>query len=1014
MVWAQAFALGGAGTLRDLRLTTWGAREGAPAAVSNGLAQTSDGYLWLGDHTGLYRFDAARFEHVELPGLSQLSASSVSTLYAPSTGGLWIGYTLGGVAFLKDGKATAYGRREGLPIGTVRSIAEQLDGTLWMATSQGLGRLEGGRWRRAGEESGLPSKASPRTLLADSVGALWMRTESEVYRLGPGKTRFDLIQRVKKTSWSITESTTGSVWISDGSAIQRIWKNPPSNHNRRAANSNLIVDDEGSLWYFADELPTKINELIRIVQPESLLADGGILIAGQTDRIDSINQRPIYGNGALLIDHEGNVWLTSERGIARFSMRTVRPVLLDGGRPSGGQFSALAAAEDGAIWLNSEGSHGGTFLVKGAEVKRVPFFGHVDLLTRLRSGQVVMATGDALLRWSGRRFEELLPPGEEMSSRVQAVAEDGQGTLWVSVIRKGIYGVKNGKWQLGGGMPSMPALAPIVLSDDRSGDLWAGYPDGRVARVSGDQLRLFDEADGLRIGPVLAVFAKRRHTWVGGDAGLVRLDGHRFITMSTDDRSALRNITGIVETESGDLWLNAARGIVHITAADIARSIAEPEHKLGTEIFDSRAGLEGSGARFSPLPTLIEGSDGILWAMTSVATYSIDPRRVFRSPLAPAIHLHSFVADDIAQATTGLIELPARTSTLRIGYEALSLTSAEQIRFRYRLEGVDQNWSASQEGRVATYMNLAPGTYRFRVQARIAGEAWPDAEASISFTIAPAFVQTRTFVVLCVAGLLMVIWFADRLRAKQLARRLRIALVARLEERERIAQELHDTLLQDTMGFTLTVHGAASRLAPDDPVRRMLERAAEQGEQGVREGRDRIAALRADSASDDDLAASLKEAGEQWFAHEDARFDVHTSGKARSLHPTAHDEAYRIAREAIANARRHANASAITVELDFGECRFTLRVIDDGRGLDEAVSEHGSRDGHWGLPGMRQRAMAVGGAVTIRSEPGAGTEVEFSLPAELAYWPPREPSKWSIGLARMRSILEISGSARCP
>lgn len=1013
MACTPACALGGNGTLRDLRVTTWGAREGAPAAVSNGLAQTSDGYLWLGDHTGLYRFDAARFEHVELPGLPQLSATSVFSLHAPASGGLWIGYTLGGVAFFKDGKATAYGHKEGLPVGTVRAIAELPDGTVWIATSKGLGRLERGRWSGVGEESGL-SKATPKSLLVDSTGALWMRTEFEVYRLGAGKVRFDLVLQVKKPSWTITESAAGSIWISDGEAVRRVWRNPASHRNRVASNSNLIVDDEGALWYFADELSNDLNDLIRIAQPDLRLSQGELLIGRQEDKLNSIGNRPLGGSGAMLVDHEGNVWMSYGSRLARFSMQTLRPVVLDGGRASGGQNSTFAAANDGAVWLVSEGDGAQTFLLDGSRQKKIPSPAYIWTIARVRSGQGIIGASDGLWRWTDSRFEKFAARRDDGSLAIQAIAEDGRGTLWVSALREGLYRVKDGQWQLGGGIASLPDLAPLVLTDDAAGDVWAGYPDGRVARISGSDLHMFGEADGLRIGPVLAIYAKRRHVWIGGDAGLMRLDGERFIAMSTDVPAALRNITGIVETESGDLWLNASAGIVHIAASEVTRSLHAPDHPLATEIFDSRAGLDGSGARFTPLPTLIEGTDGTLWAMTSSSSYSIDPRKALRSPLPPSIRIQSFVADDVAQSTAGLVKLPPRTSTLRIGFEALSLTAAEQVRYRYRLEGVDQHWSASQEGREAGYMNLAPGSYRFHVQARIAGAPWPDSEATIDFMIEPAFVQTRAFLVLCVVGVLAAIWLADRLRAKQLARRMRIALVARLEERERIAQELHDTLLQDTMGFTLTVHGAASRLAPGDPVRKMLELAAEQGEQGIREGRDRIAALRADSASDDDLAASLREAGEQWFSQDEARFEVHTTGRVRSLHPTAHDEAYRIAREAIANARRHAHARAIMVELDFGDAQFTLKVSDDGRGLDAEVSENGSRDGHWGLPSMRQRALAAGGTVAIRSQPGDGTEVTFSLSADLAYWLPPRPSTWSIALARMRAILEGSSSVRCP
>jgi signal transduction histidine kinase len=775
-----------------------------------------------------------------------------------------------------------------------------------------------------------------------------------------------------------------------------VWKNRPGGRNIAASNSNLIVDDEGALWYLNDETTNFQRALIRLPQPELRLKGEHLLIENEADRLDSIDGRSLTGFGALLTDHEGNVWASYGPGVARFSLRVLRPIKLEKDRPSGGVLTTIGAVNGGGVVISSDGNSNFTYLVHDGRVRRVKLpSAFLECLSRVRSGKTWLATQDGLWRWTDGQFVKAMSVDGLGTKRVRAIAEDGSGALWVSIVRSGIFKRVGNSWQLNGGVSALPNLAPLSLTDDSAGSIWATYPDGRAIQISGEVAHIYGELDGLNVGAVLAVYAKRRNTWVGGDAGLARLDGGRFVSVVSDEPAALKKITGIVETESGDLWLSTAAGIVHITSTEILRAQSDPLHRVSTEIFDSRTGLEGSGARFASLPTLIEGTDGILWVVTSVSTYSIDPNKVHRSPLPPKVSIQSFLVDNRAVATSGNVMLPVGSSSIQFSFAGLSLTAAEQVRYRYRLDGFDHDWVSSQKRRDAFYMNLSPGTYTFHVQARISGVQWSESEASVTFNIEPTFTQTKSFIVLILTGALLIIWIVDGIRARKLARQLRIALVARLEERERIAQELHDTLLQDTMGFTLTVHGAASRLAADDPVRKLLEQAAEQGEQGVRQGRDRIADLRARSAEDDDLAKSLTEAGAQWIA-EDGKtdFEVQTLGRTRSLHPNAHDDAYRIAREAIINARRHARARHIQVQLIFGEDLFTLRVRDDGGGIDPSLSQARARAGHMGLPGMRQRAGAAGGTLTIQSEAGGGTEVEFNLAAALAYWQPLGRAPW--------------------
>jgi signal transduction histidine kinase len=330
------------------------------------------------------------------------------------------------------------------------------------------------------------------------------------------------------------------------------------------------------------------------------------------------------------------------------------------------------------------------------------------------------------------------------------------------------------------------------------------------------------------------------------------------------------------------------------------------------------------------------------------------------------------------------LHLPVHTTDLAIEYGAGSLTVPERVRFRYKLEGSDREWQDVGTRREALYTNLRPGRYTFRVTASNNDGVWNDTGASIDFTIAPAFYQTRWFYALCALACAAVLAALYRMRMHQVASQVRSRLEARLAERERIARELHDTLLQGIQGLIWRFQAATDRIPPGDPARHLMEQSLDRADELLGESRDKVKNLRPAAIDAKDLAEALAAEAEQLALEHPAEFRVSVQGASRELHPIVREEGFLIGREALSNAFRHARAGRVEAEVSYGNTAFHVRIRDDGDGISAAVLDAG-RPGHFGLIGMRERAQKLGAQLDVWSKPGAGTEIDLRVPARVAY-----------------------------
>ena len=974
-----AQALDPAVRVDELLHTGWTVQDGAPADIT-ALAQTADGFLWLGTPTGLYRFDGLQFERAAAPAGSEFPSQAVSALWA-SGAELWIGFRYGGASLLRDGELHNYGEAEGFSTGTVFGFAQDGDGSLWAATYRGLLRRHGAHWSWVGAAQGFPARQA-RAVLADGSGAVWVASEDAVYRLPRGAARFDPVSVGSDAISRLVEDRHGRVWAAQpGGGQQQL--SAQAGVVRPGAviplpAQDLAIDRDGSYW-----IATPGDGLRRLARGVSV-ADSPVETYTEAQGLTADYVR------SVLEDREGTLWFGTAAGLDR--LRQVN--LLRAPFPKGAHDFALVADSDGSLWAGTRNEP--LLHLRGARQVQRGIAESFSCAYRDAHGQIWLGGRSGIWQLrdgEAQRVAEL--PAQAAASAVQAMARDADGVLWVSLNVPGVFTLANGVWTHRRDAPELLGRAsPLTLLVDRAGRRWLGFSHNRIVLIARDGARVLDAADGLDLGNVSVLHEGAKRLWAGGARGLAYAEGERFHALRSREDGLFHGISGIVETTQGDLWLHAARGALRLSAAELGHALADADYRVAVEIYDALDGMPGAPAQFRPLPTLVQDMDGRLWFATTGGVASLDPRRIVRNALAPPVRIRSLDAGGAAQLPQADLRFPAHTTALRIRYAGNSLAVPERVRFRSLLQGLDTDWQDMGGRREAAYTNLGPGHYRFRVIAANDSGVWNEQGASVDFTIAPAWFQTGLFravlaVVVVLAAVLLYRW-----RLRQIARRLRAQTDVRQQERERIARELHDTLLQGVQGLLLRFQAAADRV-PDAAARRGLEQALDVAEQVLAEGRDRVMELRPATPPELPLADALHAVALEQAPLHACGFSLSVAGRPRPLLPAFAGEVYCIAREALVNAYRHAAPATVMVVIDYGEREFRLRVCDDGRGLDEAVLRAGGRRGHFGLPNMRERAERLGARLSLRSCAGAGTEIELRSVAVRSYVvAPRRGLRW--------------------
>lgn len=972
-------------SLQQLRHTAWTSRDGAPPEVW-ALAQSRDGYLWLGTGSGLYRFDGARFEKFRPFKGEHLPSLNVNSLLATRAGELWIGFASGAMARLRAGHLTIYDL--GLPPVPVLELSEDRAGGIWAALGEddrgGIARFQHGRWEIFGRSRGVPAGAAT-SVLGAADGSVWIAAGGELAVLRPGARRFSYVPASAAGRPKLKQSPDGAIWLTTGArpGLQRVatspaeatptWIVPPMTANPRV--ESILFDRHGNLWGTYGS-----GGIFRL---------GGVGLGGSARSATGAKERFGVERGLtsnlanpILEDREGNVWVGTNLGLDQF--RETSAVVATGLPTDSRSGFRIAPGPAGSMYVTSNDAlfRAGADHIAGklVQLPRRPLILHTDALSRLWIG-----TDRTLGILSGATVRDVPLPWPR--PRPFAVLEEAAGRICVSSV-EGAFCREGGGWAPEPRLAT-PGILPMQMLRDAGGRVWIAE-GSRIRMVDGAARRMFSARHDLALGTVVVMAVRGRHVYAGGDFGLARFDGRRFITLRSDLHPFLSRTAGIVETSEGDVWLNTVAGVVRIESADLEAAFAHTARRMKARVFGRDDGMPGVAQQDSSSQTAVEASDGRLWFTTRLGVAWIDPRRVSFNSHPPPVIVTSLIFGNRIYAGDTPIQLPKGASNLQIAYTATSLSVPSRVRFRYQLEGVDYGWVNAGSRREAFCTGLKPGSYRFRLMAANDDGVWNRRGATLDFEIPPTFFQSWPFALLCGLGVLGLLWLAYGLRLRAVAHRIRAQMAERLGERERIARELHDTLLQSVQTLTLHVQVAMEDLPQSAPQRSKLEHALNRADQAIAEGRDRVRDLRVhhDSKGIADILAGIVDTHSFKTA---TSVRIQTVGDPRPLAPIALDEIVRIAGEAIANVRQHARATQLHIDIRFAR-PFTIRFADDGVGLPAAIVDGGSKPGHFGLQGMQERARKLRGTLAVRSSCGSGTELLLTIPAHVAYM--RSDASW--------------------
>jgi len=951
------FALNPNLSLSQYLHTSWTQEEGNPLPPVNALAQTADGYLWLGTDKGLLRFDGMRSTESPIAGPA-LANLNIGWLSPASSLGLWVG-THSGLSRVDRDRFMTYPALGKLPCPVIVSVLEDPSRGLWMLNGcpavYTLALLSpAGRLQTFGIRDGLPDQPL-RALFHGTEGELSIVTTGAVCHWLPGRTAVCSGAPALNLA-AIAEVGDGHLLMADGekSQIFRFSKGqtvPAGPHIQNAAFSKaMLYDRDGNIWV-------------------GTLGQGLLRIRG--NRVDRFTRTEGLSNNtvsALLEDKEGDIWVGTARGIDRIRDPKLQLYSTQSGL-SNDLVNSVYAGHDGAIWI---GTGGGLNRLAGEQVtvySQAEGLASPMVLSSYEdaSGKLWVATNAGLVFLGRDRFVEVLTKSGQHLERVYNIAGDPAGTVWLADSNLGLFTVRDKVAH-----PVTVALNTgdiVALSVPQTGEIWLGHQHGGITVLGKDSRKHYDGHDGLGSGPVRALCTDRDGTvWAGTGEGLSRFRDSRWTTWTTAQGLPEGGVQGIVEDDAGGLWLLTPAGVLQMPLT----SLEGPPKALQFLLYGRTEGLRlGNGMTN---PRLARSRDGRIWVCTEDGVAAIDPARMKKNPVPPPVTIEQVIADGKVYDPWLRGEIAFRGHDLQIVYTGVSLMVPERVRFRYRLEGFDSQWTDAGTRRNVSYTNLPPRHYRFQVIACNNDGLWNTAGADFALRVDPYFYQTKWFALLCLTAVTLLVWSAHQLKVRRVVSRLQLITA----ERVRFGRELHDSLLQGFTGVVFLLEAAARQFetAPEAAKQR-LERAIDQADRSLREAREMIVSMRIPALENNTLPEALQTTALEMVA--DTSVDVQFEIKGRPEQGPYNVEAnlFLIAREAVTNALKHASAKRIRLELCYTPKELHLTIQDDGLGFEPV--EAAAKAGHFGLHGIEERARLIRGRFSVNSAPGKGTTIEVAV-----------------------------------
>jgi signal transduction histidine kinase/ligand-binding sensor domain-containing protein len=952
----------------------WKVQDGLPEGTVQALAETRDGYLWIGTTGGLTRFDGT---HFVLNGSSTLpipAVNSIFCLFSAKDGSLWIGTEGGGLLHLKKNSVTAYSTAQGLTDGFVRSILEDSHGTVWVGTDNGLFQVDGSSVKRI-EVEGAGSLAV-HAIAEDREGRIWVGG-SRLLAIENGQISFYTLpgsyssNRVK----TILQTSDGTIWVGTVGGLQRLAHLPHLIHGKfervptiegtvralkQTSDGTLWIGTIGNgLWTYKDNAFSHLNGIL----PSSTVLQ-------------------------IFEDDGHQVWIGLQDGLVRLSKTPVRVVPLPGGPDA--DFETISGNGDGDLWVVASG----VYRIHDGVARPFHFTGLPDVMVRnvfrARQGDMWIGTdGSGAYHITPKGAVHYSAPKELTNNFIRAFLETRHGDIWIAtdegvsrITSQGVqkYGIRDG----------LVYFSTRSILEDRADDIWIGTDQG-LSHWHRNAFLHDGATDALQHEKIWSIYEDPTGTlWFGTrDHGLFRYRDGQMVQFTTLQGLVSNSIYQILQDPQRRFWLSGPSTISSLDEQQLLQASASANEHLSVSVYAMPYGAEDAQMYGGRQPSGYLDPDAGVWfpsnkgaAHVVLETHSI--------PSPPRIAIESVALDGRNLPLTSAIQVPSHMTRLEFNFAPLSLRSQTGIRYQYKLENFDKDWLFAGTNLTASYTNLPAGSYRFRIHAYDVGNPAVISEASVDLRKLPLFWQTWWFLTIAIAVLSLLAWAIYKARMHQIKLRFR----AVLDERGRLAREMHDTVIQGCTSVSALLEAIASSQTGNQPQGEdLLEYARAQVRTTIDEARHAVWDLRHEDESALDLKASLEAISVQTRKEFSVQVSCTVVGTPSPVPGSITRELLMVVREAIYNAVLHGRPHRITIEVRFKPQQLSLTVTDDGRGFQVNDPQ---AEGHFGITGMRERMERTGGKMTITSTPGSGTQVDLSIPRSVLSLMPREANKRGI------------------
>ena len=974
-VWAQADEQIAA----QYSVTAWGHKDGLPSTFLYSITQTPDGFLWIGTADGLVRFDGVQFTRWRPAQLSGQPLGQVRALNVSRDGDLLLGTGAGLLGRMRNGDLQVTQLHS-----AVASIQESRDGSLWVATSAALWHLDKASLQPV-EPPVLMQKQWLSGPLQASDGREWISTREGVFYVDAHK----LVRADDRPSWLFLAQDGHPALLDQSGHIHLLQKEEAgSSSGRSLPHSSTIIaltpDSNGALW-----IASRGDGVSR------LATDGGKNVAEQFTRNDGLSSNFVR---FIFEDREHNVWLATENGLDRLRRNNVLSLT----RPDGlisDTVTSIGAGKDGSVWLATpdgleclrDGKH--TAYLKGVDV----------LSLVIRDDQAWAGTTRGLMQWSEGRISSA--KNDPQFPAVTALAEDASGALWIYDGDRGVFRQRAGGPAEEVTDNSLLHEAVTAIASSPGGEVWFGLAGGNVVQYREGEFHSYSRQDGLSGGAIHGLSLEPSGAlWAATERGLCLFANGHFTCRNEQSGLPGDRVLWAIPDAEGNIWLGYSVGVARINAQQLREAATTGSAKLRWKLFDDGDGMESSPVLRGNTPAVVT-QDGRLWLTTSQGVAVLDPRQLRTNPLPPPVRILGLQADGHETDLSGRVRLPPLTRSVQFSFTALSLSDPRKVSFRYRLDGFDPEWHDGGTRRDASYTNLPPGRYTFRVVAANNDGVWNSDGASLNFFLAPAYFQTVWFRLLCIGAALFIIALVFAARLRSVKQNMRVRYEERMGERARIAQELHDHLIQEMVGINMQLEVADELTPRGAGAKTPLERALAFSRSAIASGRLTLQSLRSHPTTGSAFIETLRATAEAYLQRNGMAVEYLVEGAERLLRPEIAEDLSELGQEALRNALKHAGNAAISVRLVYSSAAVELSVRDAGGGITDAALQDGL-PGHYGLAGMRERAARMSAKFSVRGASGEGTTVFVSVPAKCAY---QEGPGSDAGSSVSRFLRRISG-----